>query len=70
DLPVDEERRRSQEQRRSQERRRGSERRRANRRCQFRPDGAEPCNELAIMRDPSTKEWRCMEHLEVSPETK
>ncbi len=68
DLPVEEDRRSGEERRDDDERRGGSDRRRANRRCQFRPEGGQPCDQLAIMRDPSNKEWRCMEHLDVIPD--
>ena len=69
DLSVEEERRAAEDRRSSENRRGDTDRRRGNRRCEFRLDGDEPCKALAVMRDPTTKEWRCMEHLEVSPET-
>ena len=69
-LPVpDEDRRSGEDRREAKERRGGSDRRRSKRKCAFLPDGKKPCNRLGVLRDPATKEWRCMEHLEVSPDT-
>jgi hypothetical protein len=69
ELPFEEERRSGEDRRDGKERRSTKERRRANRRCEFQPDGSEPCRQLGVMLDPATQEWRCMEHLEGSPDT-
>ncbi len=68
-MTFDEERRSGEDRRSGVDRRRSSERRRANRRCEFHPDGGEPCRQLGVILDPTTKQWRCMEHLEASSDT-